>query len=155
VPASAGSGRVATPRPPASRAPSPAESDVPRVGRRVSFCGVLSGMVVLPAALDVGAFDERFWARQCSDWGGRLWPMAGPSGTVAFLFTDIEGSTRLWQQDEASMCKAVARHDLLLRAVVADHGGVVFSTMGDGVAAAFQTASAAVSCALEAQRLLG
>jgi class 3 adenylate cyclase len=79
---------------------------------------------------------------------------ASPAGTVTFLFTDIEGSTRLWQEDEALMRKAVARHDQLLRAAVADHGGVVFSTMGDGLAAAFQTASAAVSCAVEAQRLL-
>jgi predicted ATPase len=73
---------------------------------------------------------------------------------VTFLFTDIEGSTRLWQEDEASMRRAVARHDQLLRAVVVAHGGVVFSTMGDGLAAAFQTASAALSCAVEAQRLL-
>jgi predicted ATPase/class 3 adenylate cyclase len=80
--------------------------------------------------------------------------MTGPSGTVTLLFTDIEGSTRLWQEDEASMRKAVAYHDQLLRVAVADHGGVVFSTMGDGLAAAFQTASAAVSCAVEAQRLL-
>jgi class 3 adenylate cyclase len=77
-----------------------------------------------------------------------------PTGTVTFLFTDIEGSTRLWQADEESMRKAVARHDRLIQAVVADHGGVVFSTMGDGLAAAFQTASAALSCAVEAQRLL-
>src|SRR5215470_7602235 len=74
-----------------------------------------------------------------------------PVGTVTFLFTDIEGSTRLWQEDEASMRQAVARHDQLLRAVVAGHGGVVFSTMGDGLAAAFQTASAAIACAVEAQ----
>jgi predicted ATPase len=73
---------------------------------------------------------------------------------VTFLFTDIEGSTRLWQEDEASMRKAVARHDQLLCDVIGDHGGVVFATMGDGLAAAFQTASAAVSCAVEAQRLL-
>jgi class 3 adenylate cyclase len=78
-----------------------------------------------------------------------------PSGTVTFLFTDIEGSTRLWQEDEASMRNAVARHDQLLRAAVADHGGVVFSTMGDGLAAAFQTASAALCCAMQAQRLIG
>jgi class 3 adenylate cyclase len=75
-------------------------------------------------------------------------------GTVTFLFTDIEGSTLLWQDDEATMGRAVARHDLLLRAVVAGHGGVVFSTMGDGLAAAFQTASAAVSCSVEAQGVL-
>jgi predicted ATPase len=73
---------------------------------------------------------------------------------VTFLFTDIEGSTRLWQEDEAVMRQAVARHDRLLRAVVADHGGVVFSTMGDGLAAAFQTASATLSCAVQAQRLI-
>jgi predicted ATPase/class 3 adenylate cyclase len=80
--------------------------------------------------------------------------MPVPSGTVTFLFTDIEGSTRLWQEDEPSMRKAVARHDQLLRAVITDHGGVVFSTMGDGLAAAFGTASAAVSCAVQAEELL-
>src|SRR5262245_7073115 len=77
-----------------------------------------------------------------------------PVGTVTFLFTDIEGSTRLWQQEEASMRQAVARADQLLRDVLAGHGGVVFSTMGDGLAAAFQTASAAVACAVEAQGVL-
>jgi predicted ATPase/class 3 adenylate cyclase len=77
-----------------------------------------------------------------------------PSGTVTFLFTDIEGSTRLWQEDEASMRQAVARHDQLLHGVIGGHGGVVFSTMGDGLAAAFQTSSAAVEGAVEAQRLL-
>jgi predicted ATPase len=73
---------------------------------------------------------------------------------VTFLFTDIEGSTRLWQEDEHAMGKALARHDQLLGEVIADHDGVVFSTMGDGVAAAFQSASAAVSCAVKAQRRL-
>src|SRR6516225_5978551 len=77
-----------------------------------------------------------------------------PVGTVTFLFTDIEGSTRLWQEDEAAMRQAVARHDQLLRGVVAGHGGVVFSTMGDGLAAAFQTASAAVACAVQAQAVV-
>jgi predicted ATPase/class 3 adenylate cyclase len=101
-----------------------------------------------------GVIPEIFSARQRFDWGGTLWLMAGPSGTVTFLFTDIEGSTRLWQEDEASMRKALARHDRLLGDVIADHGGVVFSTMGDGVAAAFQSASAAVACAVQAQRLL-
>jgi class 3 adenylate cyclase len=80
--------------------------------------------------------------------------MPGQSGTVTFLFTDIEGSTRLWEEDEPSMRQAVARHDQLLGEVIADQGGVVFSTMGDGLAVAFQSASAAVSCAAEAQRRL-
>jgi predicted ATPase len=73
---------------------------------------------------------------------------------VTFLFTDMVGSTRLWQEDEASMHQAVARHDQLLGRVVVEHGGVVFSTMGDGLAAAFQSASAAIACALQAQSLL-
>jgi predicted ATPase/class 3 adenylate cyclase len=81
--------------------------------------------------------------------------MAGSSGTVTFLFTDIEGSTRLWQQDEAAMRSALSRHDQLLRKVVADHEGRVFSAMGDGMAAAFGSASAAVQAALAAQRSLG
>jgi predicted ATPase/class 3 adenylate cyclase len=80
--------------------------------------------------------------------------MAGPSGTVTFLFTDIEGSTRLWQQDEEAMRSAVSSHDELLRKVVAEHDGVVFSSMGDGIAAAFPSALVAVSAAVAAQRLL-
>jgi class 3 adenylate cyclase len=78
--------------------------------------------------------------------------MAGSSGTVTFLFTDIEGSTRLWQQDEAAMRSALSRHDQLLRKVIAEHDGTVFSAMGDGMAAAFGSASAAVTAAVAAQR---
>jgi class 3 adenylate cyclase len=80
--------------------------------------------------------------------------MTGSSGTVTFLFTDIEGSTRLWQADEAAMRWALSRHDQLLRQVIADHEGRVFSAMGDGMAAAFGSASAAVNAAVAAQRLL-
>ena len=71
--------------------------------------------------------------------------VGAPSGTVTFLFTDIEGSTRLWQQDEAAMRSALSRHDQLLRKVIAEHDGMVFSAMGDGMAAAFGSASAAVT----------
>jgi class 3 adenylate cyclase len=71
---------------------------------------------------------------------------------VTFLFTDIEGSTRLWQQDEAAMRSALSRHDELLGSAVVEHGGTVFSTMGDGIAAAFPGASAAVRAALAAQQ---
>jgi predicted ATPase/class 3 adenylate cyclase len=80
--------------------------------------------------------------------------MAGSSGVVTFLFTDIEGSTRLWQADEAAMRSALSRHDQLLRQVVAEHEGRVFSAMGDGLAAAFGSASSAVSAAVAAQRWL-
>ena len=46
-----------------------------------------------------------------------------PTGTVTFLFTDIEGSTRLWQRDPEAMREALARHDAILRAAVEGHGG--------------------------------
>ena len=77
-----------------------------------------------------------------------------PVGTVTFLFTDIEGSTRLWQEAADLMRPAVARHDDILRSVIEFHGGIVFSTSGDGMAAAFQAASSAVAAALAAQQLL-
>jgi len=80
--------------------------------------------------------------------------MAAPSGTVTFLFTDIEGSTLLWQRDESAMRAALSRHDELLRSAIAEYGGTVFSAMGDGVAAAFLSASSAVRAALAAQRVL-
>jgi class 3 adenylate cyclase len=80
--------------------------------------------------------------------------VGAPSGTVTFLFTDIEGSTRLWQLDEQAMRAAMGRHDELLRQLVAAHGGEVFSTMGDGVAAAFPSASSAVAAALAAHDAL-
>jgi predicted ATPase/class 3 adenylate cyclase len=75
-----------------------------------------------------------------------------PSGTVTFLFTDIEGSTRLWEQYPEAMQMALARHDALLRTAIESHGGDVFKTMGDQFCAAFATASEALAAAVEAQR---
>src|SRR4051812_44102843 len=64
-------------------------------------------------------------------------PMSGlPSGTVTFLFTDIEGSTQRWQQQPAAMGPALARHDRLVREAIEAHGGVVFKTVGDAFCAA-------------------
>ena len=54
-----------------------------------------------------------------------------PAGTVTFLFTDIEGSTRLWEQYPEAMREALARHDALLRGVIEASGGAVFKTVGD------------------------
>jgi len=73
---------------------------------------------------------------------------------VTFLFTDIEGSTRLWQQDEAAMRAALERHDSILRSAIDGHGGYVFSTGGDGFAAAFARAGEAVAAAVAAQSAL-
>src|SRR5262245_48375802 len=77
-----------------------------------------------------------------------------PSGTVTFLFTDIEGSTRLWESEPAAMQAALARHDAILRAAIEGHDGYVFSTSGDGLVAAFQAASAGVATATGAQTFL-
>ncbi|OBG83692.1 hypothetical protein A5698_06340 [Mycobacterium sp. E136] len=70
-----------------------------------------------------------------------------PSGTVTFLMTDLEGSTRMWEQDPEAMKAAMVRHDELLEKTVAEHNGFVFSRMGDGMAAAFATAVDAVRAA--------
>lgn len=77
-----------------------------------------------------------------------------PSGTVAFLFTDIEGSTRRWQQSPREMAVAVARHDALLNEAIGSNGGTVFKTVGDAFCAVFPTVSPAVNAALSAQRAL-
>jgi predicted ATPase/transcriptional regulator with XRE-family HTH domain len=63
-----------------------------------------------------------------------------PTGTVTFLFTDIEGSTRLWEQQPQAMPTALARHDAILRAAIAERAGVAFRTEGDAVCAAFARA---------------
>lgn len=77
-----------------------------------------------------------------------------PAGTVAFLFTDIEGGAALWERDRAAMRGAIERHLALLDAAIAAHGGVRFKMVGDAVQAAFPTAPAAIAAALDAQRAL-
>jgi predicted ATPase/class 3 adenylate cyclase len=77
-----------------------------------------------------------------------------PSGTVTFLFTDVEGSTRLWEEHPEAMRSALARHDEILRGAVAAHRGSVVKTTGDGLHAAFVTASDATTAAIDAQCLL-
>ena len=70
---------------------------------------------------------------------------------MAFLFTDIQGSSRLWEEHEDEMRLALAAHDRALDEVVAGNDGRVFSRMGDGIAAAFDSATAAISAARDAQ----
>ncbi len=77
-----------------------------------------------------------------------------PTGTVTFLFTDIEGSTRLWERDAAAMQSAITRHDEILNSAIEAQGGFVFKTMGDAFCAAFATATDALQAALAAQRAL-
>ena len=80
---------------------------------------------------------------------------ARPSGTVTFLFTDIEGSTRLWEEHPTEMQVALERHDEILRSTVQGRGGYVFSTAGDAFSVAFTRASDAVEAAVAAQHDLG
>ena len=75
-----------------------------------------------------------------------------PTGTVAFLYTDIESSTTRWERHPQRMKAAVEWHDALLREAIEANGGVVFRTMGDAFCAVFRTAPQAVDAALFAQR---
>src|ERR1700683_4719876 len=77
-----------------------------------------------------------------------------PSGTVTFLFSDIEGSTVRWERDREAMAAALERHDALMRAAMEACGAYVFKTMGDEFCAAFPTARDALAAALDAQRAL-
>lgn len=77
-----------------------------------------------------------------------------PTGTVTFLFTDIEGSTRLWETYPEAMQRAVARHFELLGREIHAAGGRIFKTQGDAVCAAFSTAPEALEAALASQRAL-
>jgi predicted ATPase/class 3 adenylate cyclase len=77
-----------------------------------------------------------------------------PTGTVTFLFTDLEGSTRLWEEHPEAMKPAVARQEEILRGAVQNNGGHVVKLTGDGVHAAFATAEAAVAAAVDGQLAL-
>ena len=77
-----------------------------------------------------------------------------PTGTVTFLFTDIEGSTTLWEQYPDAMQVALARHDTLLRHAIESSDGCIVKTTGDGVHAVFDDAADALAACLAAQRAL-
>jgi class 3 adenylate cyclase len=77
-----------------------------------------------------------------------------PSGTVTLLFTDVEGSTRLWDAEREAMGEALRRHDEIVREAIERSGGYVFKTVGDAFCAAFSAARAGLDAALDAQREL-
>jgi predicted ATPase/class 3 adenylate cyclase len=77
-----------------------------------------------------------------------------PTGTVTFLFTDIDGSTRLWQQHSGAMKDALAQHHAALQHAIEPSGGYVFQIVGDAFCATFALAVDAVAAALAAQRAL-
>ena len=77
-----------------------------------------------------------------------------PSGAVTLLFTDIEGSTRLWESEPAAMGQALRRHDEVLRQAIEQAGGYVFKTVGDAFHAAFADADSALAAVLAAHQAL-
>jgi predicted ATPase/class 3 adenylate cyclase len=77
-----------------------------------------------------------------------------PSGTVTFLFTDIEGSTRLWQEKPQAMAISHARHDAILREAIESNHGYIFQIVGDSFSAAFHTAADGLRAVLCVQRSL-
>src|SRR5690348_9162437 len=80
--------------------------------------------------------------------------MPASPGVVTFLFTDIEGSTRLWEREPTRMRPALARHDAIARAAVERHHGAIVKTTGDGVHAVFDDPLDAVNAALDMQQAL-
>ena len=75
-----------------------------------------------------------------------------PSGTVTFLFTDIESSTKLWEQHPQEMMIAQARHNQILREAIDSNNGYTFQVIGDSFCAAFDTAGEAIRAAVQSQQ---
>src|SRR5579864_2830559 len=77
-----------------------------------------------------------------------------PTGTVTFLFSDIEGSTQRWESHRAAMDAAVKRHDAVMRSAIEQHNGFIFKTVGDEFCVVFARVSDAIAAAIDAQRNL-
>ncbi len=80
--------------------------------------------------------------------------MSLTSGTVTFLFTDIEGSTKLWESHPEAMRHGLARHDALAATLIAQHEGTLVKSRGEGdsLFAVFARATDAVAAACALQR---
>src|SRR5207253_3483207 len=74
-----------------------------------------------------------------------------PSGTITFLFTDIEGSTSRWERERDAMSCALRRHEQIIHGAIAEYGGWVFKTVGDAFCVAFSTAREGLAAAISAQ----
>ena len=77
-----------------------------------------------------------------------------PTGTITFMFTDLEDSTKLWEDHPIAMHAALAQHDEILTRAIRDHHGEIVKTTGDGFHAAFDSPANAVSAAIAAQLAL-
>jgi predicted ATPase/class 3 adenylate cyclase len=77
-----------------------------------------------------------------------------PTGTVTFLFSDIEGSTRSWEHQANQMLLAFKRQEEIMRSAMENHGGYVYKMIGDAFQVAFDSAPAALAAAMQAQQAL-
>src|SRR5262245_14751763 len=84
--------------------------------------------VLLTEALAI-PMDERATFLHAARATAELLQSALPSGPVTFLFSDIEGSTQLWEQHPQAMHHVLARHDAILREVIEQQGGRIFKTV--------------------------
>jgi predicted ATPase/class 3 adenylate cyclase len=89
-----------------------------------------------------------------SSWDNVHWIVERPLTTFTVLFTDIEGSTALWEEHPDAMHVALIRHDAILRASIEEPGGVVFRTLGDSFCATFDSPDAALAAVVLAQQRL-
>ena len=131
----------ARPRPARSRYLMPGGvTDVPRADIGIDVAVPCDHLNVSPAA--VASFDA-------SHYEG--FKINRPSGTITFLFTDVEGSSRLWDEHPDAMATALRQHDSILRAALEGHGGYIFTTAGDSFSAAFSNPVEAITAAREIQ----
>ena len=82
-----------------------------------------------------------------------VWQKKGETAMPTFMFTDIEGSTRLWEEHPGAMGQVLARHDAILQRLIGEYGGNVIKHTGDGVFAVFEGGEP-MQCALEIQKQL-
>ena len=108
----------------------------------------------LEPSAELTALDGRLLRGEVDRSGASPERTAAPEGTVTLLFTDVVGSTALWDTDPDAMSASLRVHDELLRAEIDAHDGYVFATGGDGFGVAFRSASAGVRAARAMQRRL-
>jgi class 3 adenylate cyclase len=138
------------------------------ISRTVTYAivvGFLAGVVALVAALVGTLFDEPLVVaattlgvaavfnplrRRVQSWVERRLP----GGVVTFFFSDIEGSTHLWDVQPSEMDQAVSAHDQIVGGTIEGHNGVVFKTGGDSFCAAFDNPRDALAAAVATQLAL-